>query len=158
VHTLIRSFFEIISDLNFKRDNELIYYVLCHLDGILEDSRARVKYFLEIMNDFKAKMDLVGILIKFISNSQEVYHRDIASHILVLLIDAEKYEKIEDDAKHFMTTLMIQKEMGFEGRDKPLVSLNALSFALMTMSKTNQLAREFSNANGFKILNQFLDQ
>jgi len=69
------------------------------------------------MNDFKQKMDLIKILIEFISKSKEIYHRDIASHILVILIDAEKYEKIEGDAKHFLNQLMTQKEMGFSAKD-----------------------------------------
>lgn len=48
--------------------------------------------------------------------------------------------------------------MGFFSTDKTqLISLNAFSFALMTMMKTNQLAREFSNALGFKIMSDFLE-
>jgi hypothetical protein len=65
------------------------------LDGILEDKRTRIKFYVEIMNDFKEGMDLVGILISFLRRCQQQSLRDIASHVLVLIIDAEKnFEKI----------------------------------------------------------------
>jgi hypothetical protein len=47
--------------------------------------------------------------------------------------------------------------MGFRPKDKPILTLNALSFTFVTMVKTNQLAKEFSNALGFKIMNEFLE-
>jgi hypothetical protein len=156
---VIRGFFELIKDINIQKDNELIYYSLIHLDGILEDSRSRVKFYLEIMNDFKSRLDLVEILINFISKSKERYHRDIASHILVLLIDAEKFEKIEKNAMHFLDTLMIQKEKGFsQHHTENIITINALSFAILTMVKKNELAQKFCSPLGFKILNDFLEQ
>lgn len=39
------------------------------------------------MNDFKNKMDLISILHKYIDRSQQQHLRDIASHVLVLLIE-----------------------------------------------------------------------
>ena len=156
VHSVIRAFFEIISD-SVLRDNELILYSLAHLDGILEDNRARVKFYVELMNEFKNPLDMIKILDNFISKSQELYHRDIASHILVLLIDAQKYEKCEKDAKQFLIKITSQQEKGFRPKDNSILSLNALSFALVTMVKTNQLAREFSNVLGFQIMNEFLE-
>lgn len=148
-----------LADKESHIHNDLIYYCLCHLDGILEDRRSRVKYYIEIMNHFKEKKDLVGILLTFIQSSQHLSHRDIASHILVLLIDGEKHhDKVRDHAKHFLNIITTQKEMGFASIDRnPLISLHALSFAIMTLVKTNQLAQEFCNALGFKILNDFLD-
>jgi len=65
---VIRAFAEVLKD-TLSRDNELIFYSLAHLDGILEDNRSRVKYFIELMNDFKSKLDLVKILIAFINKS-----------------------------------------------------------------------------------------
>ena len=65
---MIRAFAEVLKD-TLSRDNELIFYSLAHLDGILEDNRSRVKYFIELMNDFKSKLDLVKILIAFINKS-----------------------------------------------------------------------------------------
>ena len=130
----------------------MIYLCLTHLDGILEDRRSRVKYFLEIMNNFKEKEDLVGILLSFVQKSKSIHHRDIASHILAILIDAEKpNEKVAQDSKDFLN--MLTTKAAFGQNNDSLVSLHALSFALMTMMKNNQLAREFCNALGFKILN-----
>lgn len=77
-----------------KEGESLVYYILIHLDGILEDRRTRIKYFIEIMNNFKNQIDLVGILLKFINNCKSSSLRDIASHIMVLIIDSEKYEKV----------------------------------------------------------------
>lgn len=70
VHLVLRAFFEVLSD-SVLRDNELINFCLSYLDGILEDSRTRVKFFLEIMNAFKDKMDLIAILFNFIKKSGE---------------------------------------------------------------------------------------
>ena len=86
VQQFLRALFEVISD-SVMRDDELIYFCLAHLDGILEDQRSRVKFMVEIMNDFKNKMDLITILHKFIDRSQIQHHRDIASHVLSLLIE-----------------------------------------------------------------------
>lgn len=44
-----------------------------------------------------------------------------------------------------------------EKKSDAVLSLNALSFAIMTMVKTNQLANEFSNNLGFRILNELLE-
>lgn len=82
----LRALFEVISD-SVMRDEELIYFCIAHLDGILEDQRSRVKFFVEVMNDFKNKMDLISILHKFIDRSQVQHHRDIASHVLAILIE-----------------------------------------------------------------------
>ena len=54
---------------------------------------------------------------------------------------------------------MTQQEMGFSPKNtQHLLSLNALSFALLTMAKTNELARKMCNALGFRIINDFLEQ
>ena len=146
------------------RDNELINFCLSYLDGILEDSRVRVKFFLEIMNAFKDKMDLIAILFNFIKKSGEQHHRDIACHILVLLIDAQKIEKCEETAKNFVGYLLTYMGIGDGNiltqsvsvqRTKPF-SMHAYTFALMTICKKNELAREISNAMGFKILYEIL--
>jgi len=84
---IIKSFFEIIK--NFKRDNEVICYSLAHLDGILEDSRNRVKHFLDIMTDFKNPADIIKDLNSFLhrNNTDDNMQRDIASHILAIIIE-----------------------------------------------------------------------
>lgn len=59
------------------------------------------------MNDFKGKMDLCGILLGFIQKSKSIHHRDIASHVLVLLIDSEKqHDKIAVHARDFLNILV----------------------------------------------------
>ena len=90
---------------NYNNSN-LLYFVLIHLDGILEDNRQRAKFYLDVMNDFKAPLPLADILMKFISKASEIYLRDIASHILVLIFDAEKYEKIGEAAIKFLKSIM----------------------------------------------------
>lgn len=155
---VIRGFFEILSD-NVLRDNSLIFYALCHLDGILEDSRVRVKYYVDIMNDFKNAVDLIKILVNFITKTDRQPARDIASHILVLLIDASG-PKCESDAKHFLAQVTQHFADGINKKntkDEPFLSLMALSFALFTLVKTNSLAKELTNPLGYKILNEFLE-
>jgi len=90
--TVIKAFFEILEKL--RSDQELIYYALCHLDGILEDARSRVTHFIEIMNHFKDSVNLIKILIGFLQNesSPDNRNRDIASHILAILIESQKKE------------------------------------------------------------------
>jgi V-type H+-transporting ATPase subunit H len=152
IHLLIRAFFQIISDNS--RDQDLIFYSLIHLDGILEDKRSRVKYFVEVMNDFKNKVDLPGILVSFMRRSASVNHRDIASHILALIIDAEKqYDNVAKHAKDFLNMVTNPSV----DSNNELLSPHAQSFAIMTLVKTNQLAREFSNVLGFNILSKYLD-
>jgi len=89
------------------------------------------------MNDFKDRVNFVGILLNLIKYNKELYLRDIASHIIVLLIDAEKFEKVEADGRDLMNMVMKQKD---------LISNNALSFAILTLVKKNELAAEFSSA------------
>lgn len=48
IMAIIRGFFDVISD-TVMRDDELIFYCLAHLDGILEDNRSRIKYFIALM-------------------------------------------------------------------------------------------------------------
>lgn len=106
------------------------------------------------MNDFKNKVDLVGILISFLQRSMSIQHRDIASHILALLIDGEKqYDSIKKHAHDFMNMLVT----GNKNEHSRLVSEHAQTFAIMTLVKTNELAIEFSNVLGFKILHEFLE-
>ena len=105
----------------------LTFYALIHLDGILEDKRSRIAHFLTTMKD----LNLVEILIRFINKSQDIKHRDMASHILVLLIDAIEHQTVENEARNFMNTLLTWPEK------ENLLSLNAYSFAILTLVKNN---------------------
>ena len=75
----------------------LIQSCLAHLDGILEDSSDRIHNFIDVQNHFKDPMNLIQILNSFIhqNNNDDKLQRDIASHVLALMIEAEKYEKCE---------------------------------------------------------------
>jgi len=76
----------------------------------------------------------------------------------VQLVDAYKFEKCGDDAIAFLASLTIQPIDDFYKKDKSTLSLHAFTFALMTLLKTNQLAKEFANDLGFKILNELLER
>ena len=85
---ILRVFFTIIEKV--KGDNDLVLYALSHLNGILEDSRNRIHLYLKVLDDINKPMNLLRILFNFIDlNSQDDLkpHRDIASHILALLIE-----------------------------------------------------------------------
>ena len=70
-------------------DPELVLYCLCHLDGILEDRRTRIKHYIDIMTSFDKPMNLIEQLVKYINTNNEPNNmtRDIASHILALIIE-----------------------------------------------------------------------
>jgi hypothetical protein len=61
------------------------------IDGILEDSRGRIQYLVGIQRSHKRdkKEDLIGLLNSFLwqNNQAEQHQRDIASHILAMLIE-----------------------------------------------------------------------
>lgn len=108
---VIRGFFDVIQ--NVKAMDMLIQYCLAHLDGILEDSRDRIHHFIDVQNHFKTPLNLISILNSFIhqNNNDDRLQRDIASHILALMIEAEKYEKCEKPAKEFLMYLMQQRDI-----------------------------------------------
>jgi|APSaa5957512535_1039671.scaffolds.fasta_scaffold62529_1 hypothetical protein len=92
---------EIIQKVNGNPNLQFI--CLVHLDGILEDSRMRIKTFVDIMNGFKDQMNIIGILDNFIRvGSVEERCKDIASHVLALCIEAQKFEKCAKEAKDFV--------------------------------------------------------
>lgn len=84
---VIKAFFGVIDKI--QSDQDTTYYSLCQINGILEDLRSRINHFVEVMNHFKDSMNLIRILIGFLQkdNSQDNKMRDIASHILALLIE-----------------------------------------------------------------------
>jgi tyrosyl-tRNA synthetase len=109
--SLIRAFFDVIEHV--KSEELLIQYCLAHLDGILEDSRERIKIFIDVENHFKTPGNLISILNSFIhrNNHQNKLQRDIASHVLALMIEADKFEKCEKEAKEFLYYLMQQRDI-----------------------------------------------
>jgi hypothetical protein len=76
----------------------------------------------------------------------------MASHILSLLIESEKFEKCHKQAREFLNWLMQQRDIY-----SLQLSHNAYTFALMTLLKTNELAREFSTSQSFKVISDLLE-
>jgi hypothetical protein len=74
-----------------KGEKMLITYALLLIDGILEDNRSRIQYLVGIQRSHKKekKEDLIGILTSFLyqNNDKDSSQRDIASHILAMLIE-----------------------------------------------------------------------
>jgi len=148
---LIRRMFDIINYI--KSDNVLISYVLAHLDGILEESRSRIKFYIATMDDFKSPYNLIDILNSFIHRNsiKDFMQRDCATHILALLIDASDYNKYHKQAQEFLLWLEHQT------LDTMTISVNAYTFALMTLLKSNEIARIFCIDSSFRMIVRFLD-
>lgn len=71
-------------------DKNLVFYCLVHLDGILEDDRTRASQFVALAKDYKQPMHVIKILNTFIHQNLDAdskAHRDIATHILALMIE-----------------------------------------------------------------------
>lgn len=66
-------------------------------------------------------------------------HRDLTAHILSLVIDAVGYDKCSKQATEFLEFLINNKFM--ESNKLAPLSVNAYTFALMTLCKTNELAK-----------------
>jgi hypothetical protein len=150
---IIRALFEVIEKV--KSEEMLIQFCLAHLDGILEDSRERISIFNDIENHFKTPKGLISIMNSFIhrNNSEDKLQRDIASHILALMIEAEKYERCEKEAKEFLLYLTLEKDI-----QSMKLSHQAYTFAVMTLLKTNELAKIFcADKTSFKIISDYLE-
>lgn len=102
-------FFDIIN--NVKSDPNLVFYSLVQLDGILEDDRQRVEHFIALGKDYKAPQQVIKILTKYIfqnSEPESLAGRDIASHILALLIEHDSFADCAQDAREFLHFLVQQ--------------------------------------------------
>ena len=62
----------------------------------------------------------------------------MASHVLAILIEHEKFNSCEKYAREFLNWLIANSDI-----DNLRLSPNAYSFALLTMLKKNELARDF---------------
>jgi hypothetical protein len=131
---------------------------LAHLDGILEDKRTRIKTFFALMNHFKNPVNVIEVLNSFLHKNtiEDKVQRDIASHLLALLTvgyaQEEKFEKIEQAAKEFLNWIVIQSDI-----DRLNISINAYTFALMTLLKCNDLAEIFVNGSSFNVIGKLLE-
>lgn len=98
------------------------------------------------------KEDLIAILSSFLwqNAAKENDQRDLASHILAMLIEAHEYKNCPQQAKEFMNYLLEMKE-------QPKLSLPAYTFALMYLLKTNELAKDFVENGGFELFHRYLN-
>lgn len=104
---LLQGFFEIIQKV--QSDKYLVFYCLVQLDGILEDDREKAVQFISLREDYKNPVDVIKILNQFIHQNEggeTLAHRDIASHILALLIEQENYADCKQTADEFLHYLM----------------------------------------------------
>jgi hypothetical protein len=79
------------------------------IDGVLEDNRSRVQYLVNIQRSHKKekKEDLVSLLLSFLNqnNQQDNDQRDLATHILSMLIEAHEYRNCPEEARGFLNWL-----------------------------------------------------
>ena len=85
----IKLFFQIVKKV--KGDAKLITYALLLIDGILEEKRSRIQILVNIQQskNKNRQEDLIAVLLSFIwqNNREETVQRDLASHILAMLIE-----------------------------------------------------------------------
>jgi len=88
-----------------------------------------------------------------VDNGDDNKTRDIASHVLAILIEGQRKESESyiKDSTDFLNWLQ-------HGGDLQRIRLspNAFSFALMTILKKNHLARDFANVKGFKYIEDLI--
>ncbi len=94
----IRLFFEIVKKV--KGNQNLITFALLMIDGILEDNRSRIQHLVGIQRSHKKekKEDLINILTSFLyqgGNQRTNEQRDLATHILAMLIEAVEYKNCQ---------------------------------------------------------------
>ena len=73
-------------------------------------------------------------------------------HILAKMVEALEYKNCEKEAREFLQWLLQQNY------DQPSISNQAFSFAFMYLLKSNELAREFYDKQGFELLGRFLEK
>jgi hypothetical protein len=162
---LMRVLFSIVA--NVKGDRDMTYHALALINGIIEDKRSRIKVLttLQGSNNKDKALDCIGILNSFLivshENDQE-FHRDLAAHVNAMLIEAYEFKKCAHAARNFMLYLFDQKDIFVENysqhKKKPaFLSKIAFTTALMYMVKTNELARDFCDRQGFFLMKCLLE-
>lgn len=161
----MRVLFSIVA--NVKGDRDMTYHALALINGIIEDKRSRIKVLttLQGSNNKDKALDCIGILNSFLivshENDQE-FHRDLAAHVNAMLIEAYEFKKCAHAARNFMLYLFDQKDIFVENysqhKKKPaFLSKIAFTTALMYMVKTNELARDFCDRQGFFLMKCLLE-
>lgn len=144
---LLRVLFSIVEKI--KSEPDMTLHALALINGIIEDKRSRIRFLVGIQKsqNEQKKMDLVGILKSFLvqnlgNDGTKQMQRDLAAHVLVILIENLEYKNCAVAARQFLSYL-------FENRRQ----LHTICFThcLMFLMKTNELALEFVNKRGFEI-------
>jgi hypothetical protein len=152
---LIRNLFQIVQHV--KSADDTTKAALLILDGILEDRRTRVSHFKEIQTSHNAqrKMDLVGILNNFLIQSDDkLEHVYMVIHIAPILIEALEFKQCQEEAKSLLNWVL--KNLANEGKCRNKEFAKAISFCMMYLLKHNELARIFSDHNGFQAISAML--
>jgi hypothetical protein len=92
-------------------------------------------------------MDLIGILIDFlhqIDPNQETYQRDTAARICIMLIEASGFDSCSQKALDFHNW--------FHVNGLKYLSKHGQTFVISQLLKINELASEFYDMNGVKLL------
>lgn len=92
----MRVLFNVVA--NIKGDKEMTYHALALINGIIEDKRTRIKALVALQgsNNKERAFDCIGTLNSFLVQSHEndqEYHRDMAAHVLAILIEAFEFRK-----------------------------------------------------------------
>lgn len=106
---LIRNLFKIVQ--NIMSQSHITFAALVIIEGILQDRRSRAQHFKDIQLSYnkERKLDLLGILNSFISQSnvsQAGDHINLILHIAPIIIETLEFKQCEDEAKTFMNQLI----------------------------------------------------
>lgn len=149
---LLRVLFSIVDKV--KSEADMSYHALALINGIIEDKRSRIRFLVSIQRTAnKANhMDLVGILNSYLiqnPESEKQNQRDLAAHVLAMLIENVEYKNCAVAARNFLTYL-------FDVRSQNKLSIIAYTHCMMFLLKTNDLALEFVNKRGFEMYKELL--
>ena len=128
-------------------------FALLFLDGCLEEDRNRIDNLIAIQKSHKKErqMDLIDILNKFLhmgDPGQDTHQKDTAAKICIMLIEACGYDSFQQKATDFHNW--------FHATGLKSLSVLAQSFVITYLVKINELASEFYDMNGIKILMRML--
>jgi len=109
---LFRVLFMILE--NIVSEPDLTLFILCLINGILEDQRTRVKYIIAMIkssnpNPSKGPVDCIKILFEFLqsnSNINDMGKRELAANTLSILVQEYTYENCSKHAKDFLNWLL----------------------------------------------------
>jgi len=103
---LFRVLFMILE--NIVSEPDLTLFILCLINGILEDQRTRVKYIIAMIKSQKS-LDCIKILFEFLqsnSNINDMGKRELAANTLSILVQEYTYENCSKHAKDFLNWLI----------------------------------------------------